>query len=191
IEIPQPKEEDVFFSSTGNFMGGNVRLPLGYVVFIKAKEYLELSEQDKYQVARLVGAINKKLKGENVLLAGPGRWGTTTPSLGVPVHFSELSNMSAICEVSYTQAGVMPELSFGSHFFQDIVESNIFYAAIFEGEAGVLFYPEHVLSQENLLGRILDGDRRMEAVIHIAKTDGLILHSDITNQRLVIYWVRG
>ncbi|MDR1829804.1 MAG: PEP/pyruvate-binding domain-containing protein, partial [Candidatus Fibromonas sp.] len=188
IEIPQPKEEDVFFSSTGNFMGGNVRLPLGYVVFIKAKEYLELSEQDKYQVARLVGAINKKLKGENVLLAGPGRWGTTTPSLGVPVHFSELSNMSAICEVSYTQAGVMPELSFGSHFFQDIVESNIFYAAIFDGEAGVLFYPEHILSQENLLGRILEGENRMEAVIHIAKTDGLILHSDITNQRLVIYW---
>jgi len=99
IEIPQPKEEDVFFSSAGNFMGGNVRLPLGYVIFIKAKEYLELSEQDKYQVARLVGAINKKLKGENVLLAGPGRWGTTTPSLGVPVHFSELSNMAAICEV--------------------------------------------------------------------------------------------
>jgi hypothetical protein len=172
-------------------MGGNVRLPLGYVVFIKAKEYLELSEQDKYQVARLVGAINKKLKGENVLLAGPGRWGTTTPSLGVPVHFSELSNMSAICEVSYTQAGVMPALSFGSHFFQDIVESNIFYAAIFDGEAGVLFYPEPILSQENLLEKVLEGDRRMEAVIHIAKTDGLTLHSDITNQRLVIYWVRG
>ena len=157
------------------------------VPFIKPKEYLELSEQGKYQTARLIGTLNQKLKEHSVLLIGPGRWGTTTPSLGVPVHFSELCNMAAICEVSYKQAGLMPELSFGSHFFQDIVESDIFYAAIFKGESDVVFYPEKILSRENLLREIFPGEKEWERVIHLARTAGLTLYSDITSQQLLCF----
>jgi len=185
VEIPTPKQEDIFFSSTGNFMGGNARLVLDYVVFVKAKEYLDLPERDKYQVTRLIGILNQKLKGNNNLLIGPGRWGTTTPSLGVPVHFSELCNMSVICEISYKQAGLMPELSFGSHFFQDIVESGIFYAAIFEGEEGVSFRPERILDRQNLLGDILPGEKEWEHTVHLAQTSGLTLYSDIASQKLL------
>jgi len=185
VEIPEPKQEDIFFSSVGNFMGGNARLALDYVIFVKAKEYLALSERDKYQVARLMGMLNQKLKESSVLLAGPGRWGTTTPSLGVPVHFSELCNMAAVCEISYRQAGLMPELSFGSHFFQDIVESGIFYAAIFEGEEGVSFHPERILNRQNLLGDILPGEKEWERAVHLARTTGLTLYSDIISQKLL------
>jgi hypothetical protein len=185
VEIPEPEQGKVFFSSTGNFMGGNIRLPLSYVIFIKAKEYLDLPEQEKYQAARLIGALNKKLKGNNVLLIGPGRWGTTTPSLGVPVHFSELCNMAVLCEVSYRQAGLVPELSFGSHFFQDIVESGIFYAAIFEGEEGTLFHPELILAKKNLFDRFLQSEEKWGQVIHVAKIDNLTLYSDITSQKLL------
>lgn len=188
VKIPRPRPEDVFLSSAGNFMGGNVRVPLDFVVFVKMKEYLELSEQDKYQVARLVGTVNQKLKGKNVLLIGPGRWGTTTASLGVPVHFSELCNMAAICEVSYPQAGLMPELSFGSHFFQDMVEAELFYIAVFEGEPGLSFYPEQILKRENRFGSITARETKWESVVHIAQTPGLVLYSDITNQRLLISW---
>jgi hypothetical protein len=129
--------------------------------------------------------LNQKLKGNSVMLAGPGRWGTTTPSLGVPVNFSELCNMAALCEVSYRQGGLVPELSFGSHFFQDIVESGIFYAAIFEGEDGVSFFPEFILNLENQFIKILETEKEWEQVIHIAKTDNLILYSDITSQKLL------
>jgi len=188
MEIPCPKQEHVFFSSSGDFMGGNVRLCFDYVVFVKATEYLELTDQDKYQIARSIGVINQKLKDKTVLLMGPGRWGTTTPSLGVPVHFSELCNMAAICEVSYPKAGIVPELSFGSHFFQDIVESDIFYAAVFDGEQGIVFCPEQILTQENILKEIYTVEKRLDSVIHIAETPNLILHSDITNQKLLIYW---
>jgi len=74
-------------------MGGNVRLPIDYVVYVNAQTYLKLNEQGKYEVARQIGLINTALKGKRVMLMGPGRWGTTTPSLGVPVHFTEMSNM--------------------------------------------------------------------------------------------------
>jgi len=188
MEAPRPKQEQIFFSSAGDFMGGNVRLHFDYVVFIKATEYLELSDQDKYQAARVIGTINQKLKDKTVLLMGPGRWGTTTPSLGVPVHFSELCNMAALCEVSYPKAGIVPELSFGSHFFQDIVESDIFYAAVFDGEPGIIFCPDQILTRENLLAQMYTGEKSWDSVIHIAQTPGLILHSDITNQKLLVYW---
>jgi len=188
MEAPQPKQEHIFFSSAGDFMGGNVRLHFDYVVFVKATEYLELPDKDKYQAARIIGSVNQKLKDKTVLLMGPGRWGTTTPSLGVPVHFSELCNMAALCEVSYPKAGIVPELSFGSHFFQDIVESDIFYAAVFDGEPGIVFCPDQILSLKNMFPEILPEEKKWDSVIHVAQTPNLILHSDITNQKLLIYW---
>jgi len=143
VEVPQPEnEKDCFFYTRGNFMGGNVRLPVDYVVFVDAKAYLRRSEQEKFAVARQIGMLNAVLKDRNAMLVGPGRWGTSTPSLGVPVHFSELAHMTVLCEVASKETGLMPELSYGSHFFQDIVETGIFYVAIFYGEKDVVFNPE-------------------------------------------------
>ena len=119
------------------------------------------------------------------MLIGPGRWGTTTPSLGVPVHFSELNNMTALCEVSYNQGGLIPELSFGSHFFQDIVESGIFYAAIFDGESNVVFNPRQILDRANLFEEELPSEKEWANVIHLAKANGLTLYSDITSQEIL------
>ncbi|MCL2115350.1 MAG: PEP/pyruvate-binding domain-containing protein [Methanobrevibacter sp.] len=185
VNIPKPKEENIFFSSTGNFMGGNVKIPVDYVIFVKAQEYLALKEREKYQLARIIGVLNKNLKGKNIMLMGPGRWGTTTPSLGVPVHFSELCNVTALCEVSYSQGGLMPEVSFGSHFFQDIVESGIFYVAIFDGETDVTFRTEYILSLENILEELLPKEKKWANVIHVAKTKDLTLYSDITSQEIL------
>ena len=185
ISIPKPEKENIFFSSNGNFMGGNVRLSLDYIIFVNAENYLSLAERDKYQVARNIGMLNEKLKGSSIMLVGPGRWGTTTPSLGVPVHFRELCNMAVMCEVSHKQSGLMPELSFGSHFFQDIVESDIFYAAIFDGEQGVIFNSEIILNKKNLFDEILPMEKNQEQVIHLAQINGFTLYSDITSQEII------
>ncbi|MGE4485762.1 MAG: PEP/pyruvate-binding domain-containing protein [Oscillospiraceae bacterium] len=186
VEIPKlADEKDCFFSMKGNFMGGNVRLPVDYVVFVRAQAYMALNEQEKYAVARQVGIINTKLKGKNAMLMGPGRWGTTTPSLGVPVHFTEICNMSVICEVSSTEAGFMPELSYGSHFFQDLVETGVFYVAIFDGQKDVVFNPCRILKSENLLASVTPENTQFSDVIHIAKTDGAEIFSDILTQTLL------
>ena len=186
VKIPELKDvKDCFFSCKGNFMGGSVRLPIDYVVFIRAGAYLKLSERDKYEVARQIGLINGEMKGKNAMLAGPGRWGSTTPSLGVPVHFTELCNMEVLCEYSSKKEGFMPELSYGSHFFQDIVESEIFYVAVFDGYQDVIFNPDRILREENLLGSFLPGSGRFADVIHIADTCGMEIYSDIVSQRLL------
>ena len=71
------------------------------------------------------------------LLLGPGRWGTSTPSLGVPVRFSEINNIAVLVEIAYMRDDLIPELSFGTHFFQDLVETDIF-IALFPKETAFL-----------------------------------------------------
>ena len=145
--------------------------------------YLACSEQDKYQIARDIGKLNASLKGENVLLMGPGRWGTTTPSLGVPVHFTEISNMAAMCEISYQSEGLMPELSYGSHFFQDLVESGVFYIALFKEQENVIFHEER-LKGENLLTKYHPESAEYADVIKVIDAKGMELYSDICRQRV-------
>ena len=90
-----------------------------------------------------------------LMLLGPGRWGTTTPSLGIPVHFSEISNAAVMAEFTYPDGGFIPELSQGSHFFQDLVESGIFYLAIFDHQPDVVFVPELVVERPNRLTELV------------------------------------
>lgn len=188
IAFPEADDKRVdFFSAKGNFMGGNVRLPIDYVVYVDAQAYQFLDEQSKYAVARLIGLINEKLKGKNAMLIGPGRWGTTTPSLGIPVHFTEICNMSVICELSSRAAGFMPELSYGSHFFQDLVESGIFYVALFDGKEDVIWNPSYVTSRENCMTDLLEQGKSFVDVIHIAKTDGMEIFSDIVTQTVLCF----
>lgn len=186
VELPKLSDyQDCFFTTKGNFMGGNVRLPIDFVVYVRPQAYADQNEQGKYAVARQIGMINTALKGKNVMLLGPGRWGTTTPSLGVPVHFTELCNMSVICEVASKEAGFMPELSYGSHFFQDIVESGIFYVAIFNGQKDVLFQPDRILEKENLLTSFLPFGIQFADIIHITRTEGMEIFSDVVTQTLI------
>ncbi len=79
----------------------------------------------------------------------------------------------------------MPELSYGSHFFQDIVESEIFYVAIFDGCQDVIFNPDRILQEENLLTSFLPDSGKYKDVIHVAKTTGREIYSDIVTQRLL------
>lgn len=186
VKVPKIMDEkNCFLSTKGNFMGGNIHLQIDYVVYVQAAGYLKLSEQDKYTVARQIGIINASLKGKNVMLIGPGRWGTTTPSLGVPVHFTELCNMAVICEVASKEEGFEPELSYGSHFFQDLVEADIFYVAIFGGQKEVEFHPEKLYQYKNVIPTFIPEEAVLADVIHITKTDGMEIFSDILTQKLL------
>lgn len=115
------------------FMGGNVDLPIDRIILVDPAKYTALPMQQKHEVARIIGRMNRKMTdavGQRTMLIGPGRWGTSTPSLGVPLRFSELNRIRVLVEVSGTDEGMNPDLSFGTHFFHDLVETGIFYLAI-------------------------------------------------------------
>lgn len=174
----------VLFSSDGEFMGGNVRLSLTHVVAVRPEAYLALGQADRHAVARQVGVLNRALKGEPFLLLGPGRWGTTTEALGVPARFAEISNAAVLVEATYAAGEFRPELSYGSHFFQDLVETGIFYCALFDDRRGVTFRPDVVTSRPNVIAD-LDPATRLADVVHVARFDDLELYSDVVAQRVL------
>lgn len=184
VALPdQVDDAAVLFRSEGNFMGGNVRIPLEYVVVVRPAPYLALASADKHEVARAIGRVNAHLEGSKFLLAAPGRWGTTTEALGVPVRFGEISHASALVELTYPEGEFRPELSYGSHFFLDLVEHGIFYAALFDERPGVMVNPDLVARRPELLGDLLG--ERVGHVIHVARFADLELLSDVASNRVI------
>ena len=171
VEIPVDIEADrVLFKSVANFMGGNIHKRVKRVIFVEPQIYSRLSETRKYEVARTVGRLNRLIGDKEVLpvmLLGPGRWGTTTPSLGIPVSFAEINNMTVLGEVAYISAGYAPEVSFGTHFFQDLVESEIFYVALFPEREGVVLQSGLLDEYPNILPDLLPQCSSLQDVIRV------------------------
>lgn len=181
-----PKVQQLYFRTEGNFMGGNVCLPVRYAVMVRVEPYLALPEQRKYQVARKLGELNSLLRDEHTILLGPGRWGTTTPSLGVPVHFMEINRFDCIAELAYSSHGLRPELSYGSHFFQDLVEAGTFYVALYPGEEGCVLDEALFEECENIYSKLIrfePGDAMSEVIrVFDLGESGAILYSEVGSQ---------
>lgn len=181
-----PKIKELYFRTEGNFMGGNVCLPIRYAIMVKVEPYLALPEQRKYQFARRLGELNSLLRDKGTILLGPGRWGTTTPSLGVPVHFMEINRFDCIAELAYSSHGLRPELSYGSHFFQDLVEAGTFYAALYPGEDGCVFNEERFSGCEDVYAKLLKADAADPIADVISVYDlgegNAILYSEVESQ---------
>ena len=193
VKIPTDIEQDsIFVLLEGHFMGGSVVQNIGRVILVDPLAYGKLSISDKYSVARLIGKFNKLIKSREAtptMLLGPGRWGTTTPSLGVPVRFSEINNMSFLGEIAYTDGNLMPELSFGTHFFQDLVETNIFYLAIFPEYPEVIFHQSILDQFENVRESLVPESSIFEDVVKVYDMGerNLRIMADIVSQKLICF----
>ena len=190
VGVPDQVPERCLLATTGNFMGGNARLPIDWVVLVRPDAYLALGEPGRYAVARRIGVLNRALDGA-ALLVGPGRWGTSMPALGVPTHFTDLNRFTALIETTYAAGSFRPELSYGSHFFQELVETGIWYAALFDDRPGVSFHPDLITSLPNRHTELCPDEPWLAEVVHVARTPGLVLHADVTEQRMLVQWHRG
>lgn len=188
VEIAATSDAHTLFRSVGNFMGGSIVQPIGRVVAIDPQAFMALTLADKYELARLVGRINRQVvapDGIPTLLIGPGRWGTSTPRLGVPVRFAEISAMTAIAEVAFSAGGLHPELSFGTHFFQDLVETGIFYVALNPERDECLLNSGLLVSLPNRLAELLPEDARFDQAIRIVDlAPGFHLLADIVSRKV-------
>lgn len=193
VEIPSTiPDKNAFFVSMGNFLGGNISQLIKRIIYVNPGQYSSLDSSQKYDIARLVGKLNRQIDDREALptlLLGPGRWGTTTPSLGVPVRFAEINNISVLVEIASMSENVLPELSFGTHFFQDLVETNIFYVAIFPEKDGVQFNINILDSYPNILEDIMPGGAGYKNVVKVCDTSSkpLKIMADIVSQKLVCF----
>ncbi len=128
------------------------------VVYVAPSVYGQLPLNDRHKIARLIGQITR-LRGadsaKTLLLMGPGRWGTTSPELGVPVRFAEINNVTVLCEMVTMHGGLVPDVSLGTHFFSDLVETDILYLALFPQRADNRLNEAFFDQQPNRLAELL------------------------------------
>ncbi len=154
IDAHLPKnlaEHDIIFRTSRMAPRGRID-NIDYVMFIPQESYFALPTQAaRAQLGRAIGRLNNTLVGESFICVGPGRWGTSNPDLGIHIGYGDIYNTRALVEVAGGGIGNVPEASFGTHFFQDLVESEIYPLAIYLDDEDTIFNQDFFYKTPNQL----------------------------------------
>ena len=182
--------ERILMSLKGASMGLSREVPLDLIVYVDPIAYYNLPYNEKNSVAKAVGSFNWKYRGsgKHMMLIVPGRIGTSSQELGVPTTFADISEFEVICEVAESGAGYNPELSYGSHIFQDLVEAQILYTAVFEGKQTKEYHPEKLTKLPNLLPELLPEHGKLNEVIRILDVSGkgCMVYHDLKHEQFIV-----
>ena len=126
--------------------------------------------------------------GRTLLLLGPGRWGSRDIWLGIPVSFADINNVTALCEIVAMHDTLVPDVSLGTHFINELVEADMLYFALFPKEEGNRINEKALRRQPNRLARILPDAREWAGVVRVVdiKSRTLVLYADAERQRVTL-----
>jgi len=160
--------ENLLFSANRYISNGMVT-DLRYIVYVNPQKYGDLADyQTLLSVGRAVGKLNKLLPRRKFVLMGPGRWGSRGDiKLGVSVTYSEINNTALLIEIAKKHKDYVPDLSFGTHFFQDLVESNIRYLPLYPDDEGNFFNESFFLNSANKFADFLPDSGQLAEVIQV------------------------
>ena len=170
----------ILLETVRSSMGMSRSVPVDGIVYIDPVAYYGMPYADKPSIAASLGALNWHFRdqGKSLVLLTPGRIGTSSPELGVPTAFSDISSFNAICEIAESGAGYQPELSYGSHIFQDLVEADILYGAVFEDDRRVHFHPEFLKELPNDIRKIVpDADSSVIGWYDMSAQECMLVHN--------------
>jgi predicted nucleotidyltransferase len=182
-----PPDKILFFS---NRFVSNGQVPdITHIIYVHPQKYDELQDEPSLlAVGRAVGKLNKLLPRRRFVLMGPGRWGSRGDiKLGVKVTYSDISNTAVLIEIARKKGNFRPDLSFGTHFFQDLVEAEIRYLPLYPGEKGTVFNEKFFETSPNILPEVLPEFAFLAdtlRVIDVPKSaDGLVLKVLMNGER--------
>jgi len=142
-----------------------------YIIYVDSEAYYQLDTlQDHSEVARCIGQLNSALEKRPFILVGPGRWGSSDSMQGVPVTYADIFNTRALVEVASNQDGFSAEPSYGTHFFQDLVEAQIYPLAVYPQEPGDHLNWDFIKKSENQMQKFISEQTKAShciKVIHI------------------------
>lgn len=132
VTDPFSADGEPVLKAKGAIIGLGRSCRLHDILYVQTDAYAALRQQDRIGVARLIELlVQQHDPARQLLLIGPGRWGTSSPSLGIPVRAGRIAKAAAVCEVAAMHTGLIPEISLGTHFFNDLVEHELLYLACF------------------------------------------------------------
>ncbi len=192
IDMPESVPSERVLFRTNRLLCGGIVENLGYIVYVDARQYDQCpSAEMQATLGRVIGQLNAlpQLAGGRYLLIGPGRWGSGNPQLGVHVNYADITNAAVLVEVAREEAGHVPEVSYGTHFFLDLVEARIVYLAVYPGNRDSAFNHDFLNNTRNCLSDLLPDQTAfggMVRVIDITRaTSGLAAHVIADSQRQV------
>ena len=176
---------DVLFETEGTVVGRSRRQPLDHLIYVAPERYARLRLSDRFEIARLLGRLNRGgPKGRRALL-GPGRWCTTSPELGVPTSFAEIRGTVALVEIVEMHANLRPEVSRGIHLLNELAATDMLYLALFPGRPHNTLARERLERAPNRLAEWLPGAEPWAEVVHVVDAGGIELLADSRWQRAV------
>ncbi len=201
VALPRTiRAEDRVLEAHGAVIGQSRVSRIDRLVYVVPSVYGELSLRERYSIARLIGRLlhlEEPQPPQEVMLIGPGRWGTTTPSLGVPVSFAEIDAARILCEIVAMREDLVPDVSLGTHFFNDLVEMDMLYLALFPGRKGNSWNEAFFEQTPNRLAELLPGDAKWSHVVRVLDMpagsrggETLTLNANALTQQVVCYLER-
>jgi hypothetical protein len=146
---------DIIFLTRRMVPHGQVKR-IRYVVYVDPTTYDRAPNRTvRLEIARVVGRLNKRLENERFILMGPGRWGTSNVELGVKVTYADIYNARALIEIAQSGTEGTPEVSYGTHFFQDLVESRIYPVPLYLSDPDTVFERRFFEDTPNVLAELL------------------------------------
>jgi len=200
VQLPEgipPKR--VLFRS-GRTISGGVTPPIRYLLYIDPVGYGAVGSLEvKKSLGRVVGRINEHpdVARGRILMMGPGRWGSSNIDLGVNVTYADINNTVVLVEMAREEVGQVPEVSYGTHFFLDLVEAQIIYLPVYPSDPETEFNREVFENLPNILTDLLPDAERFREIIRVfdlpVATGGLYAHvvADPQSQRAVCYLDAG
>ena len=168
VNLPQHlRDSEVIFST--RFMVPQGYVPdLRYFVFVDPEKYFALPTASlRREIGTQIGKLNKLLPPKSFLCVGPGRWGTTNSDLGIYVTYADIHNSAALVELSGKGIGPAPDPSYGTHFFQDLMEAQIYPLALFLDREDVMFNRDFFLQTPNCIADWIQIDSPIKDCIRL------------------------
>lgn len=157
VAIPQDLPADRVIFSANRYVSNGKVPEITHIVYVDLEGYSHLlDERSMREVGRAVSRLNKLLPKRQFILIGPGRWGSRGDiKLGVPVTYSDINNSAMLIEVARQKGNYLPDLSFGTHFFQDLVEASIRYLPLYPDDPKTTFKEAFLRESHSVLEELL------------------------------------
>ncbi len=169
VEIPPGiRPADQIFSARRFVQMGQVEA-IEYIVYVHGEAYAEIEDYERLlAVGTTVGQLNRILPHRKFVLMGPGRWGSRGDvKLGVRVDYADINHARMLLEVARRKGDYVPDVSFGTHFFQDLLEADIGYLPLYPDDPGVVFNEEFLLGSPNCLADLLPDAAGLSDVVRV------------------------
>ncbi len=196
IHIPEVSPQDIVFRSQRMVPRGRVNA-IRYIVYVDPTQYSHAPDRTtQLEIARVIGRLNKRLEKECFILMGPGRWGSTNVELGVKVSYADIYNTRALVEIAQSRDGNTLEVSYGTHFFQDLVEAHIYPLPLYPDAPGTIFDRAFFEDAQNVLGELLPEDASIGNFVKVidvpASTEGrymdLVMDDEQDEALAYLHW---